>query len=79
MAECARLIQAIERTLGMTRGGCEELLARSKKTFVRQMMEEVSARAVDDLSQARKIRQCVDNLGVNLRRVSTKRESPKQR
>lgn len=46
---------------------CEELLTRSKKTFVRQKVEEASARELDDISHVRKIRQCVETLGVNLR------------
>lgn len=51
----------------MTRVVCEELLARGKKSFVRRRVEEAGARAMDDPSQARRLRQCADNLGVSLR------------
>lgn len=60
-------MQAIEEALGMTKVVCEELVARGKKSFVRRRVEEAGARAMDDPSQARRLRQCADNLGISLR------------
>lgn len=59
--------QVMEESLGMTKVVCEELNTRGKKSFLRRRLEEAGARAMDDPSQARRLRQCAENLGVSLR------------
>lgn len=60
-------MQAMEEALGMTGVVCEELLTRGKKSFVRRRVEDAGVRAMDDPKQARRLRQCAENLGISLR------------